>query len=62
MTVAKELEYRRLDGTDVALNQQANINFYGKGNENHDLGAGHLCLVEYQQFRGFSLLMIACRT
>jgi hypothetical protein len=33
--------------------------FNGKGNENHELGTGSLCLREsYQQLRGLSLLMI----
>jgi hypothetical protein len=34
------------------------IFFYGKGNENHKLGAGFLCIREsYQQLRGLSLLV-----
>jgi hypothetical protein len=37
--------------------------FYGKGNENHELGTAFLCIREsYQQLRGLSLLVIACQT
>jgi hypothetical protein len=37
--------------------------FYGKGNQNHKLGTGFLCIREsYQQLRGLSLLVIGCRT
>jgi hypothetical protein len=37
--------------------------FYGKRNENHELGTGFLCIREsYQQLRGLSLLVIACHT
>jgi hypothetical protein len=37
--------------------------FYRKGNENHELGAGFLCIREsYQQLRGLSLLVIGCHT
>jgi hypothetical protein len=37
--------------------------FYGKGNENHELGTGFLCIREsYQQLRGLSLLEIGCHT
>jgi hypothetical protein len=33
--------------------------FYGKRNENHELGTGFLCIKEtYQQLRGLSLLVI----
>jgi hypothetical protein len=32
---------------------------YGKGNENHELGTGFLCIREsYQQLRGLSLIVI----
>jgi hypothetical protein len=36
--------------------------FYGKGNENHELGTCiFLCIREsYQQLRGFSLLVMGC--
>jgi hypothetical protein len=37
--------------------------YYGKGNENHELGTGSLCIREsYQQLRGFSLSVIGCHT
>jgi hypothetical protein len=33
--------------------------FYGKGNDNHELGIGYMYIREsYQQSRGFCLLMI----
>jgi hypothetical protein len=36
--------------------------FYGKGNENHELGTGFACIREsYQQLRGLSLLVTGCR-
>jgi hypothetical protein len=37
--------------------------FYGKGNQNHELGTGFLFIREsYQQLRGYSLLVIGCQT
>jgi hypothetical protein len=37
--------------------------FYGKENENHELGTGFLCVREsYQKLRGLSLLVIGCHT
>jgi hypothetical protein len=37
--------------------------FYGKRNDNHELGAGFLCTREsYQQLRGLNLLVIGCHT
>jgi hypothetical protein len=38
--------------------------FYGKGNENHELGIGFLLYIResYQQLRGLSLLVIGCHT
>jgi hypothetical protein len=35
--------------------------FYGKGNENYELGTGFLYL-PYQQLRRYSLLVIQCHT
>jgi hypothetical protein len=48
----------------VAPNQRKNTHFSTeKGNENHELGAGFLCIREsYQQLRGSSLLVIRCHT
>jgi hypothetical protein len=35
--------------------------FYGKGNENHELGTGFFYIREsYQQLRGYSLSVIGC--
>jgi hypothetical protein len=37
------------------------IFLFGKGNENHELGTGFLCIREsYQQLGGLSLLVIGC--
>jgi hypothetical protein len=37
--------------------------FYGKGNENHELGTVFLCIREsYQQLRELSFLVIGCHT
>jgi hypothetical protein len=37
--------------------------FYGKGNENHELGTGFSYITESrQQLRGWSLLVIGCHT
>jgi hypothetical protein len=37
--------------------------FYGKGDENHELGTGFLCIrVSYQQLKGLSFLVIAYHT
>jgi hypothetical protein len=37
--------------------------FYGKGNENHELDTGFLCIREsYKQLTGLSFLMIGCHT
>jgi hypothetical protein len=39
------------------------IFFYRKGNKNHELGTGFLCIRKsYQQLRGLSLLVIGCHT
>jgi hypothetical protein len=72
MTASRELARYKLDlvgvqevrweggGTEPAGEY---IFFYGKGNENHELGTGSLCISKsYQPLRGLSLLVIGCHT
>jgi hypothetical protein len=72
MTVLRELFKYKLDlvgvqevrwessGTEPAGDYTF---FYGKGNENHELGTEFLCMREpCHQLRGLSLLMIGCHT
>jgi hypothetical protein len=72
MTVSRELSKYKLDlvgvqevrweggGTEPVRKYTF---FYGKGNENHKLGTGFLCIKEsYQQLRGLSLILIGCHT
>jgi hypothetical protein len=71
MTVSRELSRYKLDlvgvqevrwkdgGTEPVGEDTF---FYGKGNENHELGTCFLCIREsYQQLRGLSLLVVGCR-
>jgi hypothetical protein len=70
MTVSRELARYKLDlvgvqegrweGSGTELEGEYTC-LYGKGNENHELGTGFLCIREsYQQLGGLSLLVIGC--
>jgi hypothetical protein len=67
LTVAKEISKYKLDlvgvqvGWDRGGTEPADLYtfFYGKGNENYELGTVFLCIREwYQQLRGRSLLLV----
>jgi hypothetical protein len=72
MTVSSELSRHRLDLVgvqEVRWERSGTVPageytvFYGKENENHELGTGFLYIREsYQQLRGLSLIMIGCHT
>jgi hypothetical protein len=73
MTVSKELSEYKLDLVGVQqVRWEGGVTepageytfFYGKGNENHEVGSGFsLCVREsYQQLRGLGLLVIGCHT
>jgi hypothetical protein len=52
----------RWDGGDIEPAGEYAF-FYGKENENHELGTGLWCRTEsYQQLRELSLLVIGCHT
>jgi exonuclease III len=70
--VSKELSKYKLDLVGVQEIRWVGIStkpageytsFYGKGNENYELGTGSLCIRDsYQQLRGLSLIVIGCHT
>jgi hypothetical protein len=71
MTVSRELSKYKLELVAVQVRWEGGgikpageyTIFYGKGNENHKLGKGFVCITEsYQQLRGLSLLAIGCHT
>jgi hypothetical protein len=52
----------RWEGNDTTPAGEYTL-FYGKGNENHEMGTGFLYIREsYQQLRGLSLLVVGCHT
>jgi hypothetical protein len=73
LTVLRELSRYRLDlvgvlevrwdGSGTAPAREYTF-FYGKGNEDHELGACLFLYIResYQQLRGLSLLVIGCHT
>jgi hypothetical protein len=72
MTVARELAKCKLDlmgllearwDKEGTVRAREYAFFYGKGQENHQLGTGFLCTREwYQQSRERSLLVLGCHT
>jgi hypothetical protein len=71
MTVSRELSKYKLDLVGVQVRWEGGGTepagectfFYGKENENHELGTGFFFIKElYQQLRRLSLLVIECHT
>jgi hypothetical protein len=69
LTVSKELSKHTLDFVGVQVRWEGSgtepaeyIFFYGKINENHELGTVFILHKSYQQLRGLNLLVTECHT